>query len=148
MPAELLHDLLSLSHWRWAVYLAVFLPVGFFMNEFGKWTGIACFGRWWQVLTCYGAYVAPVAVALRSQPFHLQYLWGFFFMGLLELLGYALGTSVALGIVETGNSITIGKNILVRWLNIKNFSLAMAIFFALYIPALNWLVGRIFSAIG
>ena len=35
-------------------YLAIYLPVGFAMNAFGKWSQIAEFGHWGQVVTCYG----------------------------------------------------------------------------------------------
>lgn len=142
MPAELFAALQSLPMAHWLIYLAVFLPVGFFMNQFGKWTNIACFTYWWQVITCYGFYLTPIAVALRFQPFFLQYLWGFFFLGILEFFGYALGTSRVLGIREEKNLITIENNILIRFVNIKNFALSMSIFFGLYIPAGNWLVAK------
>lgn len=146
MPSDLAAALMSLPAAHWLAYFAVFLPVGFFMNEFGKRSGIACFARWWQVLTCYGLYLVPVSVALRTQPVVLQYLWGFFFLGVLEFFGYALGTSRVLGIEESGNVIRIESNILIRFVNIKNFALAMALFFGLYVPAGNWLVARLLAS--
>lgn len=113
------------------------------MNQVGIWLNIAQFGNWWQVLTCYGLYMVPVSLLLKGRPFHEQYLWGLLAMCLLEFSGYALGSSRALGIVETAGVVYIRNNPLAEIVNIKNFSLAMALFFALYFPAGNWLVGRL-----
>ena len=124
----------------WLTYFLVYLPVGFFMDQFGIWTGIARFKYRWQVFTCYGLYMVPISLLLCEMPFHLQYLWGLFAMCLLELAGYALGTSEALGIRKEGETITIKGNILAKIVDIKNFSLAMAIFFGLYFQAGNAVV--------
>ena len=118
-------------------YLLVYLSAGFVMNEVGKLMGIAKFTYWWQVLTCYGLYMIPIGLLVRKMPFHMQYLWGLFSMCILEFLGYALGTSIALNITQNGNQIINNGNLLASIVDIKNFSLGMAIFFGLYYPALN-----------
>lgn len=127
----------------WGVYLLIYLSVGFCMNEFGIWAGIAKFTYGWQVLTCYGLYMVPISISLRKMKFHEQYLWGLFAMCLLEFSGYALGSSQALGIFQEGQVIRIESNLLAELVDIKNFSLGMAIFFGLYIPGGNFLVATV-----
>ena len=75
----------------------------------------------------------PISLLLRGLPFHLQYAYGLVAMAFLEFGGYALETSYA-----------YPDNLLDHWFGIRNFSLAMALFFALYFPAGNWLVQRIY----
>lgn len=115
------------------IYLLVYIPWGFGMDAFGKWAEIATFNSWWQVLTCYGLYMIPISVLLRGKPFIAQYAYGLVAMGLLEFGGYYFETSYA----YPANSIE-------NFFGIRNFALGMALFFALYFPAGNWLVGKIY----
>jgi len=55
-------------------------------------------------------------------------------MCLLEFGGYALETSYA-----------YPNNLIDQFFNIRNFSLAMALFFALYFPVGNWVVGKVYQ---
>lgn len=124
--------LLRVSPDVWAAYLAVYLSAGFMMNWVGTVLEIARFGNWWQVLTVYGAYMVPLSLLLRKQPPFRQYTYGLLAMGVLELSGYALGTSVA-----------YPDNILDALLGPRNFSLAMTLFFAAYFPAGNFLMKKL-----
>ncbi|HNF44713.1 MAG TPA: hypothetical protein PLT49_13610, partial [Ferruginibacter sp.] len=54
----------------------------------------------------------------------------------LEFGGYAIRSSYA-----------YPDNILDRFFSPQNFSLGMALFFALYFPAGNWIVGKIYSLV-
>ena len=124
----------------WLTYLIIYLIAGLFMNQVGIWANIAKFAHSWQIVTCYGLYMVPISILLRKMSVWQQYLHGLLAMCLLEFFGYALGTSIALGIAKTGGVITVNGNILAEIVDVKNFSLAMAIFFALYFPLGNALV--------
>lgn len=118
------------------VYCLVYFGWGMGMDWFGEQVQIAKFTYWWQVVTCYILYMVPVSLMLRGLPFHMQYAYGLVAMGLLEFGGYALQTSYA-----------YPDNILDQFFNIRNFSLGMALFFALYFPLGNWLVGKMYAAL-
>lgn len=118
------------------VYVVVYFIWGVLMNHFGTITEIARFTNWWQVITVYLIYMVPVSLLLRGLPFHLQYAYGTVAMGFLEFVGYALGTSYA-----------YPDNILDELFDIRNFSLAMTLFFALYFPVGNWVVSKIYHAL-
>ncbi|SHG29215.1 hypothetical protein [Flagellimonas flava] len=119
-----------------AVYCLVYFAWGMGMDWFGKQVEIAQFTYWWQVISCYILYMVPISLIFRGLPFHMQYAYGLVAMGLLEFGGYALQTSYA-----------YPDNILDQLFNIRNFSLGMALFFALYFPLGNWLVGKIYTAL-
>lgn len=114
-----------------ALYASLFIPLGFGMNGLGQALRIARFAHPWQVLTCYGLYLIPSALVVRHRAPGDQYLFGLLALGLLELSGYALGTSIA-----------YDANLLDRLLGPRNFSLAMTVFFAGLLPAGNWAVSR------
>nr|WP_299345434.1 hypothetical protein [Allomuricauda sp.] len=116
-----------------AVYCVVYFLWGLGMNWFGQQVEIAKFTFWWQVITCYILYMIPISLVLRGMAFHAQYAYGLIAMGILEFSGYALQTSYA-----------YPDNILDQWFNIRNFSLGMALFFALYFPLGNWGVDKIY----
>lgn len=118
------------------IYIVVYFSWGLCMNYFGTYMQIAKFTFWWQIITCYLLYMVPVSLLLRKLPFHAQYAYGLVAMGLLEFGGYALRSSYA-----------YPDNILDRTFSPQNFSLGMALFFALYFPAGNWVVGKIYAAI-
>lgn len=114
------------------VYIALYIPAGFVMNGIGQAAQIAEFANWWQVLTCYGLYLIPCSLVIRHRSYWDQYLFGVFMLGLLETLGYALGTSIA----HEGNIID-------QILGQRNFSLAMSLWFGTYLPAGNAAVAAI-----
>jgi len=116
-------------------YCLVYFLWGLGMNWFGTQMEIAKFTYWWQVFTCYILYMVPISLLLRGLPFHTQYAYGLIAMCLLEFGGYALETSYA-----------YPDNILEQIVGQRSFGLAMALFFALYFPAGNWLVGKIYGA--
>ncbi len=118
------------------IYVILYFFWGLGMNYIGAKTEIARFAQWWQVITVYLVYMIPISLLLRGLPFHQQYAYGLVAMGLLEFSGYALGSSIA-----------YPDNILDQMFNIRNFSLAMALFFALYFPLGNWAVNRIYVLI-
>ncbi|WP_420322618.1 hypothetical protein [Flagellimonas sp.] len=118
------------------IYCMVYFLWGMGMDWFGTQVEIAKFTYWWQVITCYILYMVPISLLLRRLPFHAQYAYGLVAMGLLEFGGYALKTSYA-----------FPDNMLDQFFNIRNFSLGMALFFALYFPLGNWGVGKIYSSL-
>lgn len=134
------------SFWTWAkpkllvdkrlilMYCTVYFLWGLGMNWIGQELEIAKFTFWWQVITCYILYMVPISLLLRGLPFHQQYAYGLVAMGLLEFMGYALGTSYA-----------YPNNMLDLLFNERNFSLGMSLFFALYFPLGNKLVGSAYS---
>lgn len=117
-------------------YIIVYFAWGAGMNFFGQYMQIAKFTYWWQIITCYILYMVPISLLLRNLPFHAQYAYGLVAMGFLEFGGYAIRSSYA-----------YPGNILDKIFSPQNFSLGMALFFALYFPAGNWIVGKIYSVV-
>ncbi|GAA3522861.1 hypothetical protein GCM10022393_41950 [Aquimarina addita] len=118
------------------VYILVYFLWGLGMNEFGTQMEIARFSHWWQVITCYIFYMIPISLLLRKYDFFNQYAYGLVAMGILEFMGYWLQTSYV-----------YPNNIIEQLFNPQNLSLGMALFFALYFPAGNWLVAKIYKLI-
>ena len=118
------------------LYVVVYFLWGMAMDHFGQMMQIAKFNYWWQVVTVYVFYMVPVSLLLKGLPFHAQYAYGLIAMAFLEFSGYALETSFA-----------YDDNILDHLFGIRNFSLAMTIFFALYFPLGNWGVGKLYNLI-
>ena len=110
----------------WVIYLVTYICAGLVMNAFGKAAQIAEFKHWWQVGTCYGLYLVPASLWIRHKSFFDQYLFGLLVLALLELGGYAIGSSVA-----------FDGNIIDAVLGPRNFTLAMTVFFAVYLPLGN-----------
>lgn len=117
-------------------YVIIYFLWGLGMNRFGAEVEIARFTYWWQVITCYILYMVPISIILKRYPFFEQYAYGLVAMGILEFLGYWLQSSYA-----------YPDNILDKVFTPQNFSLGMALFFALYFPAGNWLVKKVHSLI-
>lgn len=117
-------------------YVVIYFLWGLGMNRFGTEVEIARFTYWWQVITCYILYMAPISIILKQYPFFEQYAYGLVAMGILEFLGYWLQSSYA-----------YPNNILDKIFSPQNFSLGMALFFALYFPAGNWLVKKVHNLI-
>ncbi|PCJ94828.1 MAG: hypothetical protein COA50_10590 [Flavobacteriaceae bacterium] len=118
------------------IYCLVYFLWGAGMNWFGTEVEIAKFTYWWQIITCYLLYMVPISLLLRKLPFHMQYAYGLIAMCLLEFGGYALQTSYA-----------YPNNLMDQFFGIRNFSLGMALFFALYFPAGNCLVSKVYTFI-
>ena len=118
------------------IYIGVYLSWGFLMDWVGTVLEIARFTYWWQVITVYVLYMVPISLLLRGLPVHRQYAYGLIAMGLLEFTGYALETSYA-----------YPDNILDEYFGIRNFSLAMTLFFAWYFPLGNRVVGKIYQLV-
>ena len=116
------------------LYVVIYFLWGTAMNAFGAYMEIARFTYWWQVITVYLIYMIPISLLLRKLPFHMQYAYGLVAMGLLEFGGYFFESSYA-----------YPHNLMDQYLNIRNFSLGMALFFALYFPAGNALVGWVYK---
>lgn len=112
-------------------YIVIYFLWGMGMNRFGAEVEIARFTYWWQVITCYILYMVPISIILKQYSSFEQYAYGLVAMGILEFLGYWLQSSYA-----------YPDNILDKIFNPQNFSLGMALFFALYFPAGNWLVKK------
>lgn len=113
----------------WLVYIVIYFLWGVLMHNFGIYTKIARFKHWWQIITCYILYMIPISILLDGLPWHQQYAYGLFFMGILEFGGYAIKSSTA-----------FENNILDRLFGERNFALGMTLFFASYFPLGNALV--------
>ena len=118
------------------LYIIIYFLWGLGMNEVGKRLEIAQFTYWWQVITVYLIYMIPISLLLRGLPFHMQYAYGLVAVGFLEFGGYLFETSYA-----------YPGNLLDNLFGIRNFSLAMALFFALYFPLGNWGVQKLYTAL-
>ncbi len=118
------------------VYAVLYFLWGMGMDWFGTQVEIARFTYWWQVITVYLLYMIPISLLLRKLPFHAQYAYGLIAMGLLEFGGYALQSSYA-----------YPNNLLDQFFGIRNFSLGMALFFALYFPMGNWAAAKIYGIV-
>jgi len=118
------------------VYIIIYFSWGVGMDRFGTVAEIARFTYWWQIITCYICYMVPISILLRKYNFFNQYAYGLVAMGILEFLGYWLRSSYV-----------YPNNILDKLFNPQNFSLGMALFFALYFPAGNWLVTKVHALV-
>lgn len=136
MLSTVLEKLKEAPRSLYLIYLFIYIPWGFGMDYFGTWAEIAKFNSWWQVLTCYGLYMIPISIVLREKPFLEQYAYGLIAMGLLEFGGYYFGTSYA-----------YPNNIIEQTFGTRNFALGMALFFALYFPLGNYVVGKLHQAL-
>lgn len=116
------------------IYVVVYFLWGTMMNWVGEELRIAKFTYWWQVITVYVIYMVPISLLLRGLAVHRQYAYGLIAMGLLEFSGYALQSSYA-----------YPENLIDIFFTERNFSLAMALFFAWYFPLGNWAVGKIYQ---
>jgi hypothetical protein len=101
---------------RLAVSALVFLAMGFGMNALGHLLSIAWFKHWWQVVPCYLGYVLPLALVVRGSSTWAAWRTSVLAFIPLELIGYALGSSV----VADGN-------IIATLLGPHNFTLAMVL---------------------
>jgi len=121
---------------QYALYVALYAAWGFLNNRLGHVWELARFAHWWQVLTCYVLYLVPWSLFVRRLRVDQQYLYGLLALGLLELGGYSLGTSIA-----------YPGNVFDRLFTERNFSLAMTLMFAGLLPAGNFLVSLAESAL-
>lgn len=136
MIQEIIQKITSTAPSLLATYAIVYFLWGVVMHNFGIYTRIARFRYWWQIITCYIVYMVPISIALKGLPWYDQYAYGLFFMGILEIAGYTIKSSIA-----------FDNNILDKIFGPRNFSLAMTIFFAAYFPIGNWGVAWIHAFI-
>jgi hypothetical protein len=134
MLKDHLNKLKKIEPKRLLIYIILYFGWGYAMNMVGKELEIAQFTYWWQIISCYILYMVPISIMLRGYSFFTQYAYGLVAMGLLEFGGYALETSYA-----------YPNNLLDQFFGIRNFSLAMALFFGLYFPIGNAVVDAIYG---
>lgn len=116
------------------VYIFFYGLWGTAMHHFGIYMKIARFKYAVQIISCYILYMVPISILLKSLPWHQQYAYGLFFMGILELGGYTIKSSIA-----------YENNLLDKIFTERNFSLAMTLFFAAYFPLGNWIVENLYN---
>lgn len=138
---------LSIPSSLWVTYMVFYFIWGTCMNQIGKWMEIAQFTYWWQVITCYCLYMVPMSILMRDKTFFVQYVYGVVAIAPMEFLGYMNHTSIAINLIEDGNMIINEGNILAQYVNVKNFSLAMAMFFGIYFPLGNSMVGAVYKGL-
>lgn len=129
----------------WITYIIFYFIWGTCMNQFGSWVGIAKFTYWWQVITCYCICMVPVSILIKDKSFFMQYIFGVVAIAPIEFLGYMNHTSIVLNVEQQGNTIVNNGNLLAEIVDMKNFSLAMVMFFGLYYPLGNIMVGGIYN---
>ena len=115
------------------VYLVLYWIAGFANDQLGRSLKIAWFPRRWHVLTCYGLYMVPASLYVRGMAPFDQYLYGLFFLSILEFTGYIFKRA----------SIHPGPTIWDKVFQRANLSLGMVIYFAAYLPVGNALVANI-----
>jgi hypothetical protein len=115
---DMLRERLRVSRREGILYVALYLLLGLSMNALGKALRIAEFAHWWQVPISYVGYLVPISLWLRARSAADQFAWGMVALAPLELMGYALGTSLA----HDGNIID-------RLLGERNFALVMVMAF-------------------
>ena len=98
------------------VSLVVFLGLGVAMNAAGHALSIAWFKSWWQIVPCYLGYVLPLALLLRPLPLLERWRLSVLAFIPLELVGYAIGTSVI-----------APDNVIAAVVGPHNFTLAMVL---------------------
>lgn len=118
----------------WLVYILFYGLWGTAMHYFGIYVKIARFKYTAQIISCYILYMVPISIFLKSFPWYEQYAYGLFFMGILEMGGYTIKSSLA-----------YDNNILDKIFTARNFSLAMTLFFAAYFPLGNWIVENLYN---
>ena len=121
---------------QYALYAAIYAVWGFLNNQLGQVWELARFAHWWQVLTCYVLYLVPWSLFVRKLRVDQQYLYGLLALGVLELGGYSVGSSIA-----------YPGNVFDRLFTERNFSLVMTLMFAGLLPAGNFLVSLAESAL-
>jgi len=109
LSAELFRRRLWLS-------VIVFLAMGFAMNGAGHALSIAWFKHWWQVVPCYVGYVLPLALLIRGAPVGEAWRTSILAFIPLELIGYAIGSSVV-----------ADDNVIAAIVGPHNFTLAMVL---------------------
>ena len=100
----------------WVVSVVVFLLLGVTMNAAGHGLSIAWFKSWWQIVPCYLGYVLPLALLLRPVPALERWRLAVLAFIPLELVGYAIGTSVI-----------APDNVIAAVVGPHNFTLAMVL---------------------
>ena len=141
VAAGRLREQLQATPRQYVLYAIIYFIWGSASDTIGKLLLIAEFRHWWQILTCYICYLVPVSLLVRNKSILEQYIYGVVALAPLELLGYALGTSIA----HNGNVLdaTIGP---------RNFTLAMCVFFGIIPPIGNglvrWTESRFFGRAG
>ncbi len=132
-----------LSRWRetplrtWILYAILYATVGLMNQRLGQHWHIAEFRHDWQVLTCYVLYLVPWSLAVRRFGPADQFVWGMLCLALIEIPGYAIGSSIA----HPGN-------LLDQWFGERNFTLLMTVGFAAFLPAGNLVVARLEQLLG
>jgi hypothetical protein len=79
----------------WALYFVVYCTVGGFLQFESPQLRIAAFLHDWQVFTLYGLYLVPLSVLLRDRPWHTQYAYALAAIAPVDVVGFAVGTSIA-----------------------------------------------------
>ena len=85
----------DISLLTWIIYLTTYLLVGGILQLSSPYTRIARFAYDWQVLTLYGLYLVPISVLLRGRPWHMQYAYALAAIAPIDIVGFALHTSLA-----------------------------------------------------
>jgi hypothetical protein len=93
--ATLARSLFRIPVRLWGLYLVVYCTAGGILQALSPHLKIAAFYHDWQVFTLYGLFLVPLSLLLRDRPWHLQYAYAVTAIAPIDVIGFALGTSIA-----------------------------------------------------
>jgi hypothetical protein len=77
------------------VYLVVYIVAGGVLQWASPYMRIAAFLHDWQVFSLYGLFLVPLSILVRGRPWHTQYVYAVAAIGPIDVIGFAIGTSIA-----------------------------------------------------
>jgi hypothetical protein len=79
----------------WLLYFIVYVVGGGTLQLAAPYLRIAAFLHNWQVFSLYGLFLVPLSILLRGRPWHSQYAYSVVAIAPVDIVGFAIGTSVA-----------------------------------------------------
>jgi hypothetical protein len=98
------------------LYLVAYCSVGGFLQFESPYLRVAAFFHDWQVLTLYGLYLVPLSLLLRGRAWHVQYVYALVAIAPVDIVGFALGTSIA-----------YPGNVIERTFGVRSFTLVFVV---------------------
>jgi hypothetical protein len=77
------------------LYFVVYVGAGGALQLAAPYLKVAAFLHNWQVLSLYGLFLVPLSILLRGRSWHSQYAYSVVAIAPVDIVGFAIGTSVA-----------------------------------------------------